>query len=254
MKLFSLLPRVGVVILGCLVATLHAADAPEKNGYTVVVEMRVNADGKIESATVVDSEDVSAGGVLTKMAVAMALRMKVPPRQKDGKPVGATFRAPFFFPIENDEGPEAAILPIPRPKQEAAVMPAYPPALREAGVVGGAVLELSVDAEGNLTHLTTLRASHPEFEAAAKDALHKWAFVPALKDGKPVASRSRIAIVFETESEMADLEWRIAPRPSLGSFVVIRPDSPIELRESAEGTEQPAAAATPAPEPVAPTK
>ena len=88
MKLFSLLPRVGVVILSCLVATLHAADAPEKNGYTVVVEMRVNAEGKIESATVVDSEDVSAGGVLTKMAVAMALRMKVPPRQKDGKPAG----------------------------------------------------------------------------------------------------------------------------------------------------------------------
>lgn len=251
MKLFSLLPRVGAVFLGCIVATLHAADAPKKNGYTVVVEMRVNAEGKIESATVVDSEDVSAGGVLTKMAVAMALKMNVPPQQKDGKPVSATFRAPFFFPIENDEGPEAAILPIPRPKQEAAVMPAYPPALRAAGVVGGAVLELSVDAEGNLTHLTTLRASHPEFEAAAKDALRKWAFLPARKDGQPVASRSRIAIVFETESEMADLEWRIAPRPSLGSFVVIRPDSPImeqEVAPAAAGEQPPAAPATaPAP-------
>jgi TonB family protein len=254
MKIFSLLPRFGVVLLCCVAATLQGADAPKKNGYTVMVEVRVNEEGKIESASVVNSEDVSAGEVLTKMAVAMALRMDVPPQQKNGKPVRATFRAPFFFPIEDDEGPEAAILPIPRPKPEAAVMPAYPPALREAGVVGGAVLELSVDEEGKLTHLTTLRASHPEFEAAAKDALHKWAFVPAQRDGKPVASRSRVAIVFETESEMADLEWRIAPRPKLGSFVVIRPDSPIEFEQSAEGTEQPAAEATPAPQPAAPTK
>ncbi|HTO03077.1 MAG TPA: TonB family protein, partial [Opitutus sp.] len=188
MKMISLLPRVGVVLLCCLAATLRGADAPQqKHGYTVMVEVRVNKEGKIESASVVDSEDISAGEVLTKMAVAMALKMNVPPQQKDGKPVRATFRAPFFFPIENDEGPEAAILPLPRPKHEAAVMPAYPPALREAGVVGGAVLELSVDAEGKLTHLTTLRASHPEFEAAAKDALQKWVFLPARKDGQPVA-------------------------------------------------------------------
>lgn len=242
------------MLLCCIALTLQGADAPKKNGYTVVVEVKVNEEGKIESANVVETQDVSPGDVLTKMAVAMALKMDVPVQKKDGKPVRKTFRAPFFFPIENDEGPAASILPIPRPKKEAAVMPAYPPAFREAGIVGGAVLELSVDEEGNLTHLTTLRASHPEFEAAAKEALQKWEFLPARRDGEPVASRSRVAIVFETESEMADLQWRIAPRPSLGSFVVIRPDSPIELQEPAEGTDQPAAAATPAPQPAAPTK
>jgi TonB family protein len=125
-------------------------------------------------------------------------------------------------------------------------MPAYPPELREAGVVGGAILELNVDAEGKLTHMATLRASHPEFEAAAREALSKWTFTPAWKDGSNVASRSRIAIVFETEAEMADLKWRIAPRPSLGSFVVIRPDSPIELEETPAEAEPPAAPATPA--------
>jgi TonB family protein len=245
------------MILCCISATLRGADAPAtgKNGYTVTVQLRVDATGKVLDAAVVDSQDVSAGDVLNKMALAMALNLKVPPQMKEGKAVPATIRAPFFFPIEGDEGPDAAALPLPRPKQAAAVMPAYPPALREAGVVGGAVLELRIDGVGKLTHMSALRASHPEFEAAAKEALAKWEFAPAQKDGQPVESRSRIAIVFETEDEMADLKWRIAPRPSLGSFVVIRPDTPIQENgePAAAGAEQPAPPApAPDPEPAAP--
>jgi TonB family protein len=131
-------------------------------------------------------------------------------------------------------------------------MPAYPPAFREAGIVGGSILELRVDAQGKLIHLSALRSSHPEFEAAAKDAVSKWEFKAAQKNGQPVESRARIAIVFETVTTMADIKWRIAPRPSFGSFVVIRPDTPIvDEEEPAGGAEQPAPA-TPAP--AAPTK
>jgi TonB family protein len=249
MKIFSFLSAFGAMLLGCVAQPLSAADqAAKKHGYTVTVQMKVNEEGVVQSASVLDSEDVSAGEVLTKMAVAMALKTKIPPQMKDGKAVPATVRAPFFFPIENDEGPDAAALPLPRPKKESAVMPAYPPALRDAGVVGGAVLELKVDDTGKLTHVTTLRASHPEFEAAAKEAMSKWVFAPALKEGKPVESRARIAIVFETEGEMADLKWRIAPRPSLGAFVVIRPDEPIQLEETPAETTEPASPAAPAPE------
>jgi len=246
MKLSSLVSCILAMLLCGVTPTVFAAEAPEKHGYTVTVQIKVNEEGVIQSASVLDSEDVSAGEVLTKMAVAMALKMKIPPQMKDGKAIPATIRAPFFFPIENDEGPAAAALPIPRPKQEHAVMPAYPAALREAGVVGGAVLELKVDATGKLVHMTTLRASHPEFETAAKEALAKWQFAPALQDGKPVDSRCRVAIVFETESTMADLKWRIAPRPSLGAFVVIRPDQPIQYEETeAEPTAPAAPGATP---------
>src|SRR5688572_12443928 len=134
MKISSFVSGLGVMLLSCVSQPLFGADAPSgKNGYTVTVQMKVNEEGAIQSANVVDSEDVSAGEVLTKMAVAMALKMKIPPQIKNGKAVPATIRAPFFFPIENDEGPAAAALPIPRPKQEHAVMPAYPAALREAG-------------------------------------------------------------------------------------------------------------------------
>jgi TonB family protein len=243
MKIPSLFSCIGVMLLCCVSTALSGADAPpRKNGYTVTVEIKVTETGEVESAALIDSEDVSAGEVLSKMAVAMALNMQVPPQMKEGKAVRATLRAPFFFPVEDDEGPAGAALPLPRPKKENAVMPAYPPALREANVVGGAVLELLVDAEGKLTRVTTLRASHPEFEEAAKEAVTKWTFGPAQKDGIAVESRSRLAIVFETVGQMADLKWRLAPRPSLGSFVVIKPDKPIEDEEETVAPNEPAAA------------
>jgi TonB family protein len=126
-------------------------------------------------------------------------------------------------------------------------MPVYPPELRNEGVVGGAVLELKVDAQGKLTSVRTLRASHPQFEQSATEAIKKWQFAPALKDGQPVESRSRIAFVFETQQEMADIKWRIPPRPALGSFTVIRPNEPIQDESAADGKAPAAEPTTPAP-------
>jgi TonB family protein len=230
---------------------LRAADAPAgtKNGYTVTVEIKIDEKGQNQTVTVVDSDDATAGRILDKMALVMAMRTQLPPHMKDGKPVKATIRAPFFFPIESDEGKAAEALPVPHPKKESAVMPAYPTAFRDQGIVGGAILELRVNAEGKLTSVTTLRASHPEFETAAQDAIRKWQFAPAKQNGQAVDSRTRIAVVFETGDKMADLKWRVAPRPSLGSFVVIRPNSPITENgedvtpAAAPAAGQPAAAA-----------
>lgn len=220
-----------------------AAPAGDKHGYTVMVDVKVNEKGETENVRLVETNDRSVGDVLSKMALAMALKTTLPVREKEGKPVKYTARMPFFFPIEADEGPASDQLP--KPKVKEAKMPTYPTALRDSGQVGGAVLELLVDAEGKLTEVTTLRASHPEFEAAARESVSTWTFTAAQQDGKPVASRSRLAIAFETEQDMADLRWRVAPRPALGSFVVIRPDEPIP--DEAVTPETPATAPTPAP-------
>lgn len=242
MKLPRLLSRISVGLLCCCAVALSAADAPAtKNGYTVMVEIKAAEDGTVESVALLESEDISADDVLSKMALAMALSTKVPPRLKDGKPVKATMRAPFFFPIENDEGEAANTGP--KPKVKEAVQPAYPLNLREQGVVGGAILELVVDATGKLTRLTTLRASHPEFEAAARESMQRWTFTPAQLNGQPVESRTRFAFTFDTEQKMADIKWRITPRPRLGSMIIIRPDQPI-----------PDDAVAPAADPAAPAK
>jgi TonB family protein len=229
---------------------LHAEASPIKQyGYTVTVEIKVNEKGETESVSLINSDANDAGNVIEKMALAMAMKTKIPPQIKDGKPVRASVHAPFFFPIDDDEGPAAALLPQPRPKREAAIMPVYPPEFRDSGVVGGAILEIKVDAQGKLTSVRSLRASHPAFEKAATDAINRWQFAPAMKDGHAVESRTRIAFVFETQQDMADIKWRIPPRPALGSFVVIRPNEPIQDEPpAADGKEAPAAPASPAAE------
>lgn len=244
MKLSPLFLRIALVSLCAWVRPLQAADpAPAKHGYTVTVEFHVDETGHPEEVSVLSSDDASTGKVIEKMALAMALKTQLPPKVKDGKPVKFKARAPFFFPIDDDEG--AAANNGPKPKIHQVIQPVYPPALRESGEVGGVIFELIVDAEGKLAKLTTLRASNPLFDEAATDAVKKWEFTAAQQDGKPVESRTRLAIVFETEAKMADLKWRVAPRPSLGSFMVIRPDHPIQE----DGTPAADAATPPTPAP-----
>lgn len=261
MKISPAIFRLGLLALVSISTALRAEDAPAtkpRNGYTVTLDVKVDEQGKPEGVSLVGTDDESAGEVMSKMAIAMAMKTNFPPRLKDGVAHKYTARAPFFFPIEDDEGKDANTLPKPTVKN--VVQPVYPLELRDKDVVGGAIFELSVDANGKLTQLKTLRASHPEFEKAARESLEKWEFVAAKKDGQPVESRSRIAIVFETAKAMADLKWRVPPRPALGSFSVIKPDHPISDEEAAasgvpvNGTNSAPAAEAPKSEPPPPGK
>ncbi len=219
-------PRVwlaGAVLLLAASASLRAADpAPaKKNGYTVTVEVDVNEQGKPESVALASSEDDTTGAVLTKMAIAMAAKAEFPPREKDGHAVKYKAKMPFFFPIEDDEGAEANEQPRPRVKREGVIQPAYPLEESKAGEVGGVILELIIGADGKVTTLKTLRASKPAFEASAVQAVKQWTFVPAMADGHAVETRWRLAIVFESSHKMMEeLKYRIAPRPSLGTFII----------------------------------
>lgn len=65
-------------------------------------------------------------------------------------------------------------------------MPEYPLDLRRQGVSGIAVLRLKISASGVVSDITVMRASEPEFAAAAKASVSSWAFEPATRDGKPV--------------------------------------------------------------------
>lgn len=242
MKAFSALSRVALMSLCLAVWPLRAADAPTngKHGYTATFTVKVDEQGNPEEVSLYRSDDDTPDSILNKMAAAMALKAKLPPRTKDGHPVKYIARVPFFFPIEGDEGAEANNQPKPRGRGDVSKQPTYPPEMAEKGIVGGVILELVIDAKGDLARVTTLRASHPEFEKAALDAVNTWKFHPAEKDGTPVETRWRVAIVFETPEHLVDLKWRVPPRPALGTFMAIRSNHPLM-------DEEPAPAATPAP-------
>ena len=203
------------------------ADTP---GYTVTLEMLINEKGVPENISVVKSDDPTVGEFMDKMAIAMLMKRnpKMEPKIKDGHPVKYTVRVPFHFPpIEGDEGAEANKGPKPSLKM-GGLKPVYPTALIIQNEVGGVILELVVNTEGKIARLTTLRASHQEFAQAATQAISGWTFAPAMKDGKPIETRWRIAVVFETKTKMADLKWRIPPRPSLGTFIVGYDDKTLD--------------------------
>lgn len=198
--------------------------AAPANGYKVVLELAVNEAGGIDDAKVVGSDDSSTDHILETTAMARARDLKVPPRMKDGKPAKFTARAPFVFPIEDDEGPESNNAP--KPGIRSAVQPVYPADLAAKGEAGGVIFELAIDAEGGIAAIKVLRSSHPEFEQAATAAVRQWTFDAARKGGAPVESRWRIAVVFETDAHRADWKWRFAPRPSLGNYTVVHRAAP----------------------------
>ena len=202
----------------------NAADAAAKPGYNVVVELLINEQGEVEESKIASSEDFSGDKTLDQIALSLGAKVKLPPREKDGKKVKYRVRAPFHFPVEDDEGPAANNAP--QPSIRNATKPAYPANLVEQGAVGGAILELNIGADGKVASVRVMRASHPEFGAAAAAAVQEWEFAPAMREGQAVACRWRLAIGFSLDGRDVGVDWKIAPRPSLGAYTVVKMRTP----------------------------
>lgn len=214
-----------LLLLSLFALGLLLGRAAAAGGYKVVVEVTFDEQGAAEAAKIVESDDPTGVQLLNQIAIRLAEDIRQPPRtDKDGKPVKFKARAPFNFPIEGDEGPEANNAP--KPALREAPLPVYPEALAAAGEVGGAILELVIGTDGAVNKLAVLRSTHPEFANAAYAAVQRWKFAPAQKDGVAVESRWRIALNFSVDGKEADWMWRIAPRPSLGSFTAVRAPAP----------------------------
>jgi TonB family protein len=73
----------------------------------------------------------------------------------------------------------------------------YPEALRLAGVSGQVVVQFGVDDTGAVQNVTVFTSDHPELDAPAVEAVKKWKFKPAMKDGQPIATRiMRVPVTF----------------------------------------------------------
>lgn len=230
MKLTRLFASLAVLCAGGI--TLHAAETPAAvpattaqndgppYGYHVNVKLHMNEQGRPETIQIVSSDDTTSSQILNKLALTIAAHSSLPPHLKDGVPVKFAAVQPFFFPIEDDEGPASNHVPMPKVKD--AVMPVWPEKLVAARDVGGAIFDVHLDEQGRITALKTLRASAPEVEQAGRDSLQKWVFTPALSGDKPVPSHFRVAIAFEGFDKLVEPKWSVAPRPALGSFFAIK--------------------------------
>lgn len=210
----------------CTFAEETKAPAPAPNGYQVVLDLKITETGTVEDATVFKSDDKSVDHTLERLAMEMVRPAKFAPRQKDGKPVAYTARAPFNFAVDNDEGPEAA--KIPEPHIRNAVQPVYPADLAAKGETGGVIFDMAFAADGSVKSVKTLRASNPAFEQAAMEALKQWTFTPAMKDGVAVETRGYLAMGFETDVLRPEWKWLFPPRPSVGYYSIIHRTLPSQ--------------------------
>ncbi len=204
-----------------------------KPGYTVVTEITFNEQGAPEDAKIVQSDDPTGDHTLEQLAMNMSEQDKQTPRLKDGKPVKFKARRPFSFPVADDQG-EAANANRPVLRAGHQDIPVYPEDLAAKGEIGGAIVELAIQADGKVQAIRALRASHPEFAASAIAALAKWTFMPDESPGAPAVSHWRAAVGFTMNGRNLDLKWRLAPRPSIGSFTVGRlPPStaPVDMKQ-----------------------
>jgi TonB family protein len=206
---------------GLAQAPASAIAAVIKPGYTVVTEITFSEEGVPEEAAIIKSDDPTGDHALEQMAMNFSRQDKQTPRLKDGKPVKFKARRPFNFAVEDDEGPAAnANRPMLRAGDQ--VIPKYPESLAAKEEIGGAIIELIIRTDGTVKSVRTLRASHPEFAQAAETALAQWTFNPAEQPGAPAEARWRAAIGFTTGGRPLELKWRLAPRPSIGGFIVGR--------------------------------
>ncbi len=73
------------------------------------------------------------------------------------------------------------------PRARLQPQPIYPAKYVAAGSKGYAVIAFVIDRQGRTTDLQAVRATNAAFAEAAKTAVSQWVFLPAKKNGHPVA-------------------------------------------------------------------
>ncbi|HTQ03681.1 MAG TPA: TonB family protein, partial [Polyangiaceae bacterium] len=92
--------------------------------------------------------------------------------------------------------------------------PEYPPAAQKEGREATVVLKLTVDKEGHVTNADVVQSGGDDFDAAARDAVLKFHFTPATRDGKPVAAK----ILYKHEFTLAPAAPP-PPPPTTGNLI-----------------------------------
>lgn len=76
------------------------------------------------------------------------------------------------------------------------VDPRYPPVLMEQRIEGEVRLYAIIRADGSVDSVQVLRSVHPELDQYSMEALVKWRFRPAGRNGKPVDVEAVVSIPF----------------------------------------------------------
>lgn len=105
------------------------------------------------------------------------------------------FRLPLPHPLGSPELPQDAGVSGPRVSSKK--QPKYDDASRKAKVEGTVVLYVVVGDNGVASDVSVFRPLNPALDANAITAVRQWRFVPAMKNGQPIATAVLIEVNYE---------------------------------------------------------
>ena len=108
---------------------------------------------------------------------------------KGGGGLGADMDQAFSM-ADLDQKPRAVYQPA----------PVYPAALRSRKIDGVVTVIFVVDSNGRVANAKVEKSSDPAFDKPALDAVRKWKFEPAMKEGRKVSAKMRAPIRFDTKA------------------------------------------------------
>ncbi|HXO31332.1 MAG TPA: energy transducer TonB [Candidatus Acidoferrales bacterium] len=85
---------------------------------------------------------------------------------------------------------------VPVPRVLSTTFPTYSEQARKEKIQGSCVVGLDVDEKGNATNLRVITGLGMGLDEKAIEAVKKWKFEPALKDGKPVPAKIAVEVNF----------------------------------------------------------
>jgi protein TonB len=108
---------------------------------------------------------------------------------------------PILPPFENPaESPKASVFAqaLPDPRYARDFQPAYPPSMQRMEMEGTVTVRVKIGADGRVLSVEKLSAASDDFwEATREQALRKWRFRPATRDGAPVESERVMTVHFQ---------------------------------------------------------
>ena len=88
------------------------------------------------------------------------------------------------------------------------VEPEYPADARDQKIAGSVLLSMTIDHDGVPQNIKVKKPLYPSLDQAAIEAVRKWRFEPAIKDGQPVSMWITVEVYFGLEPKRTDQEQK----------------------------------------------
>lgn len=143
---------------------------------------------------------------------------------------------------EGGASPAAGVTP---PSVIHHVDPIYPPSALKERKHADVILTVTVDADGHVSQVAVSQSGGDDLDEAAIVAARQWTFVPAIRDGKPVASRIKMPFHFAPPAPPPELVESATPPDQLPSRPAVPAAPPAPSPAPTSATPLPAPAQTP---------